>query len=127
MRTGISGFEPLAGAALIQAQRRFEISDISLFQLTGSGPAVKTPVQLGARINILRYHRGNIRALVENQLQRPHETPDSAVKDTLDFLRNWAQFKIPTALTTLGSLASDVLGPAGTSISDASVFAGELE
>ena len=98
-----------------------------LFALTGSGPAVKTPAQLGARINILRYNRGNIRALVENQLQRSHDNPDDAVEDTLDFLRNWAQFKIPTALTTLGSLASDVLGLTGVSISDPSVFAGELE
>ncbi len=98
-----------------------------LFQLTGSGPAVKTAAQLGARINILRFNRGNIRAMVDNYLERSDENADAAVEDTLDFLRNWAQFKIPTALTTLESLASEVLGRQGLSVSNTAVFAGEIE
>jgi hypothetical protein len=98
-----------------------------LFALTGAGTAVKTPAQLGARLNMLRFSRGNARALVDNQLQNFHNDPDEAVEDTLEFIRNWAQFKIPTALTTLGSLAADVLGQTGMSITDPTVFAGELE
>jgi hypothetical protein len=98
-----------------------------LFALTGAGTAVKIPAQLGARLNMLRFSRGNARALVDNQLQNFHNDPDEAVEDTLEFIRNWAQFKIPTALTTLGSLAADVLGQTGMSITDPTVFAGELE
>jgi hypothetical protein len=98
-----------------------------LFTLTGAGSAVRTPAQLGARVNMLRFNRGNVRALVDNQLQSYSDSPDEAVEDTLEFIRNWAQFKIPTAFTTLGSLASDVLGQIGLSNTDPSVFAGELE
>jgi hypothetical protein len=98
-----------------------------LFTLTGTGTAVRTPVQLGARINMLRFNQGNVRAMVENQLQSYSRDPNEAVEDTLEFIRNWAQFKIPTALTTLGSLATDVLGHNGRSITNPTVFAGELE
>ena len=98
-----------------------------LFALTGSGSAVRSALQLAARINMLRFNRGNVRALVDNQLQGYSASPDEAVEDTLDFIRNWAQFKIPTALTTVGSLAADVLGRTGQSITDPAVFAGELE
>jgi hypothetical protein len=98
-----------------------------LFSLTGPGPAVKTPAQLRARVNMLRFNRGNVRALVDNQLQNFSDDPDEAVEDTLDFIRNWAQFKIPTAFTTLGSIAADVLGRTGRSNTDPAVFAGELE
>lgn len=98
-----------------------------LFTLTGAGSAVRTAAQLGARINTLRFNRGNIRALVENQLKGYSDSPDEAVEDTLEFIRNWAQFKIPTALTTLGNLAADVFARSGLSITDPALFAGELE
>ncbi|MBB5788805.1 DEAD/DEAH box helicase [Jiangella mangrovi] len=98
-----------------------------LFKLTGAGPAVKTPDQLGGRLNILRRNRGDTQALIENQISRFGSEPDEAVEDTLDFLRNWAQFKIPAALTTLGSIASDVLRRSGMPSSDTSVFAGQVE
>lgn len=76
-----------------------------LFDLTGSGNGVRTARQLGARINIPRYNRGNIRALVHNQMQNFNDDADEAVEDTLDFIPNWAQFKIPTAFTTVGNSA----------------------
>jgi hypothetical protein len=53
--------------------------------------------------------------------------PDVAVEDALDFVRNWAQFKIPRALTAVGSLARDVLHATGTQTADTTVFAGQLE
>jgi hypothetical protein len=52
---------------------------------------------------------------------------DDAVEDTLNFARNWAQFKIPTALTAAKTLAKEVLGRAGYTPSEIGVFAGELE
>lgn len=106
-----------------------QIQDLSsaLFELTGSGNGVRTARQLGARINILRFNRGDIRALINNQMQNFNSGPDEAVEDTLDFVRNWAQFKIPTAFTTLGNLAADVLARSGRTSTDPSVFAGQLE
>jgi len=98
-----------------------------LFTLTGTGAAVRTSSQLGARINTLRFNRGNVRALVDGQLENYTDDPNQAVEDTLEFIRNWAQFKIPTALTALTSIAEDVLGKEGQSISNTTVFAGELE
>ena len=97
-----------------------------LFSLTGSGKAVRTAAQLGARVNMLRFHRGNLRALTQQQIDRGIKV-DDAVEDALDFARNWAQFKIPTALTAAGSLAADVLGRTGRRTSDTTVFAGDLE
>jgi hypothetical protein len=75
---------------------------------------------------MLRFHRGNLRALTQQQIDRGVKV-DDAVEDALDFARNWAQFKIPTALTAAGSLAADVLGRAGGRTSDTTVFAGDLE
>ena len=84
-------------------------------------------VTTGVRVNILRFNRGNLKELIANQLGGFSSSPDDAVKDTLDFVRNLAQFKIPTALTTLGNLATDVLGGSGLTSSDPHVFAGALE
>jgi hypothetical protein len=88
---------------------------------------VKTAAQLGARVNILRRQRGNVRALAEDQIESRGVMPDIAVEDALDFQRNWAQFRIPAALTALGNLADDVLSKAGRPHSDTRVFAGALE
>jgi hypothetical protein len=98
-----------------------------LFALTRGGSAVKTAAQLGARVNILRRQRGNVRALAEDQIESRGVMPDIAVEDALDFQRNWAQFRIPAALTALGNLADDVLSKAGRPHSDTRVFAGALE
>jgi hypothetical protein len=97
-----------------------------LFILTGYGPAVLTAKQLGARVNILRHHGGDLRALIATQTATG-QAVDKAVEDALDFARSWAQFKIPTAITALQALAEDVLGRGGAPISDTRVFAGELE
>lgn len=97
-----------------------------LITLTGKGNVVRTPKELGAKINMLRYHRGDIKALISEQTHQG--TPaDKAVEETLEFVRNWAQFKIPTALTAAGAIADDVLGRAGRTVNDTTLFAGALE
>jgi hypothetical protein len=68
-----------------------------------------------------------VKALVDNQIASLGSKPDEAVEDTLDFLRNWAQFKVPTALTSLGNLAQDVLSRNGLTSTDPAVFAGQME
>jgi hypothetical protein len=97
-----------------------------LITLTGTGSAVRTAKQLGARVNILRYHRGDVRALIQDQMQTG-KSADDAVEETLEFVRNWAQFKIPTALTAAEKLATDVLGRRNLTVSDTTIFAGALE
>lgn len=96
-----------------------------LFTLTGSGNAVRSAKQLGARVNMLRNRRGDLRALVKQDVDNG-KSPDDAVEDALDFARNWAQFKIPTALTAIGHLAQEVL-TGSQPTSDTTVFAGQLE
>jgi hypothetical protein len=108
------------------AQQVNQASEV-LFGLTGAGNGVRMARQLGARINILRFHRGNVKALVANQIESFGSEPNEAVEDTLDFVRNWAQFKIPTALTTLGNLALDILSRHGRTSTDPAVFAGQIE
>jgi hypothetical protein len=97
-----------------------------LFTLTGSSGTVRTAAQLGTRVNIMRHHGGDLRGMVADQVARGAE-PDEAIEDALDFARNWAQFKIPRALTAISALAGDVLSRSGSSLADTSVFAGELE
>lgn len=102
-----------------------ELAEI-LITLTGKDNAARTSAHLGARINILRHHHGDLRALITQETSKGTE-PDKAVEDTLDFMRNWAQFKIPAALTAAEILAAEVLGRSGYTPSGTGVFAGELE
>lgn len=103
-----------------------QVKDLAelLFSLTGGDNGVRTARQLGARINMLRFRRGDLNALAAEDIRRGTGV-DDAVESALDFARNWAQFKIPTALTAVAAVARDVLG---TNVpSNPSVFAGELE
>jgi rhodanese-related sulfurtransferase len=138
---GVSPARQVEVAEAINAQRRrwrgalewntafptvAQVRDLGelLFTITGPGNGVRTARQLGARINMLRYRRGDLNALAADDIQRG--TPiDDAVESALDFARNWAQFKIPTALTAVAAVARDVLGRDVPS--DPGVFAGELE
>ena len=108
------------------SQQVRNLSDL-LFILTGRSGTVRTVAQLGALVNILRFHRGDLRALAEQQINERGLAADDAVENALDFARNWAQFKIPTALRATGALAGEVLGDTGYRTTDPSVFAGELE
>jgi hypothetical protein len=54
-----------------------------LISITGTDGAAKTSKQLGARINILRDHQGDLRVLIYQQTSNG-TPPDEAVEDTLD-------------------------------------------
>jgi hypothetical protein len=105
-----------------------QVKDLAeiLIAITETDSAAKTSRQLGYRINSLRYHQGDLRALIQQETSNGI-APDDAVESTLDFARNWAQFKIPTALTAITGLGKEVLGRAGYAPSESGVFAGELE
>ena len=71
-----------------------------LITLTGTGNVVRTPKELGAKINMLRYHRGDIRALIDEQV-RKGTSSDNAVEETLEFVRNGPNSKFPPHLPPL--------------------------
>jgi hypothetical protein len=98
-----------------------------LIGLTGTGESVRSAAQLGARVNMLRFHKGDVAALARQDIQRRGTNVDISIEDALDFARNWAQFKIPTALTAASALASDVLAESGREPTNPGVFAGALE
>jgi hypothetical protein len=97
-----------------------------LFTLTGSSSAARTAAQLGARLNMLRFQEGDVIALARQDIERRGTPVDDAIEDAFDFARNYAQFKIPSALTAAGALARDVLPDPGR-VADTSVFAGQVE
>lgn len=97
-----------------------------LESLVPTSGAVRSMEQLGARINRMRYTRGDLRALVDDQVAERGVTVDDAMDDHLEFVRNYAQFAIPTGLVAAHRLARDVLGDAAR-IADPAAFAGELE
>lgn len=96
-----------------------------LITLSGKGNVVRTPKELGFKINRLRHYRGDVRELIAEQVQNGTSV-DKAVEETLKFVRNWAQFKIPTALTAAGTIADDVIGTT-RSANGTALFAGALE
>ncbi|WP_296602235.1 DEAD/DEAH box helicase [Nocardioides sp.] len=98
-----------------------------LIRLTGTSGTVRSAAQLGARVNMLRFQDGDVAALARQDIERRGTNVNEAIEDALDFARNWAQFKIPTALTAASALATDVLADSGRIPTNPGVFAGELE
>ncbi|KJL28312.1 DEAD/DEAH box helicase [Microbacterium oxydans] len=113
-RTGVPGVEEVK-----------RMGDV-LVQLTGTGNVVRSGKQLSARINMLRHQGGDVAALARQEMERNGKSADEAIEDTLDFARNWMQFKIPRALMTATSLGQDVWGPA-TKVSNPLAFVAQLE
>ena len=50
--------------------------------------------QLGAKINMMRYARGDLRTMVEAEIGQG-KTADDALDEHLEFVRNYAQFDEP--------------------------------
>lgn len=104
-----------------------QIKDLSelMVGMLGTSGVVRSPRQLAARINLLRHHRGDLRPLIAEDIAYG-KTVDQAIDDNLNFVRNYAQFQVPTALAAAETLGRDVLGKhAGVSVTSA--FTGELE
>lgn len=97
-----------------------------LVQLTGTGNVVRSGKQLSARINMLRHQGGDVAALARQEIERNGRSADEAIEDTLDFARNWMQFKIPRALMTATSLGQDVWG-SSAKVSNPLAFVAQLE
>lgn len=97
-----------------------------LIDLTGKGNVVRSGAQLGARINMLRHQEGDVAALARQEIERNGKSADEAIEESLDFARNWMQFKIPRAIMTAASLGRDVWGPSA-GVSNPVAFVAQLE
>lgn len=93
--------------------------------LVSKSGTVRSMEQLGAKINMMRYAGGDLRTMVEAEIGHG-KSADDALDEHLEFVRNYAQFAVPTSLSALSNIARDVYGPA-TRIADPAAFAGELE
>lgn len=100
------------------------VSELMVDMLGKSG-VVTSAQQLGARINLLRRYRGDLRPLIEADIEYG-KTVDKAIDDNLNFVRNYAQFQVPTALAAAETIGRDVLG-ANARVTSTAAFAGELE
>ena len=79
---------------------------------------------IGAKINMLRHADGDLRAMVENEIR--NGTPaDQALDDHLEFVRNYAQFSVPSSLAAVAAIAREVLGDRAR-IADPLAFTGRL-
>ncbi|MGL5911545.1 MAG: hypothetical protein ACRCZP_16215, partial [Phycicoccus sp.] len=95
------------------------------FGLVGRSDVIPSPRRLSSRINLLRRHRGDVHALVEDGTSRG-QVVDRAIDDHLCFVQDYARSQVPIALAALETIGRDVLG-ARASISATSTFADELE
>ena len=96
-----------------------------LFPMIGNSSAARTAEQLGARINILRSVDGDLQRLVANDVASGKPV-DEAMEDNLDFIRNHAQFLIPTNLAAAAAIANEVIG-GGVPVVKPAAFIGALE
>jgi hypothetical protein len=92
-----------------------------------AGHLRRHPVRSPARhrINLLRRYRGDLRPLIREDIAYG-KTVDQAIDDNLNFVRNYAQFQVPTALSAAETIGRDVLG-AGAAVTRTGAFTGELE
>ncbi|MGL5827567.1 MAG: DEAD/DEAH box helicase [Nocardioides sp.] len=96
-----------------------------MVEMLGKSGVVTSARQLGTRINLLRRHRGDLQPLIAADIAYG-KTVDKAIDDNLNFVRNYAQFQVPTALAAAETIGRDVLG-AAAGVSSTAAFAGELE
>ena len=71
---------------------------------------------------------GGAPAFIRMQAQRdPRGNPDDRVENALEFLRNWASFHLPRALTALERIQAEVYSRLRMPVGDYSAFAVRLE
>lgn len=94
----------------------------------GRQGGVSSASQLAFRLNQLRALRGDIKAVINQNVQTSRaESADEAVEEVLDFLRTWAGHNFPRFLMTLDRIQRRVFAAAGRSAGDYSFFAHSVE
>ncbi|MCI0687382.1 MAG: DEAD/DEAH box helicase [Sporichthyaceae bacterium] len=93
----------------------------------GRRGGVSSADQLATRLDILRRSEGDVRTMVEAQMEYSRAEPDEAVEDVLDFLRHWPGHLFPRLVMTLQSITEDVLPRYGLPTGDYGHYAGAVE
>lgn len=96
-----------------------------LEDLVPKSGTVRSMEQLGAKINMIRHARGDLRTMIDAEIGQG-KSADDALDEHLEFVRNYAQFAVPTGLSALSNIARDVFG-SEAQVADPGAFAGALE
>ncbi len=88
---------------------------------------VHSAKQLAFKIERFRQNR-SVAALLRIELnQEDDRTPDIAIEETIEFLRNWANFSFPRYLQALDRIQNSVFTKLGKKPGNYSVFSGQIE
>jgi hypothetical protein len=84
-----------------------------VYQLSGTRGrhgGVSSGDQLAKRIELIREHQAHIRPMADAQVEFERTSPDEAVEDVLDFLRQWPGHLFPRLVMILQAITEDVFG-----------------
>lgn len=87
--------------------------------------SVASAKQLAYKINALSQNN-DIKQMIQRETDRGVR-PDKVIEEILDFIRNWAGFKIPKYLRALNNIQKNILGKMGYETSDLSIYADRVE
>ena len=87
--------------------------------------SVRSAEQLCYKINALSQNN-NIKQMIQGEIDKGNH-PDKAIEEILDFIRNWAGFKIPKYLRAINNIQKYILSKAGYETSDLSIYADRVE
>jgi len=87
--------------------------------------SVRSAEQLCYKMNALSQNN-NIKQMIQIEINKGNH-PDKAIDGILDFIRNWAGFKIPKYLRALNGIQKHILGNLGYETSDLSIYADRVE
>lgn len=107
-----------------QLQKTCEIIWEDLGGKSARSSYVRTYGQLAYRLS--RLQRDGIKGLLEASLEE-EESPDQAVEDVLDFVRQWAGFHFPRLLMVLERIYNRVASSLGTRRASYVFFAAQVE
>ena len=81
--------------------------------------------QLGYKLNALSQNN-DIKQMIQKEIDNGKH-PDKAIEEILDFIRNWAGFKVPKYLRALNNIQKYILDNMGYETSDLSIYADRVE
>lgn len=87
--------------------------------------SVTSAKQLAYKINALSKNN-DIKQMIQREIDNGNH-PDKGIEEILDFIRNWAGFKIPKYLRALNGIQKHILGNLGYETSDLSIYADRVE
>lgn len=98
-----------------------------LLAFTGMRHGVASARQLSKRLDRLRANPDLVGLVADEAASDFTAEVDEAVESVMQFQRSWAQFEFPRVMRALERIAREVLGRAGCTVGDFSVFAAATE